>query len=507
MSSTGADISDPTISTLLRLGLSEQDAHGWPLAPQDVQRRFEDLTIGELLGQGATGAVYRVVDPRTQRPYALKIISPALMSRPELVARFSREADAMQRLDHPAIAHVYDFGERDGLFYLRMEYVDGDNLRDATSPPVPAKVAVDVAIKLCEALQCAHALGVVHRDIKPENILLDRDGHVTLVDFGVAKLHRSDTPWTLTGANSVLGTPLYLAPEQIETPTLVDSRADLFSVGVVLYELLTGRLPIGRFIEPSRVVDVPRSLDAVVLRALAPDRERRFADAEAMQRALENSMRRGLVRTLARNRRRIAMSAALFASVGVAAAAADDQTEWFQWAQAEASASSDASPTEVEAKPAPTDDSVGAFMLAARDAEADERWGDAIAHYQAVLARNPAHASARYGLGHAAFRDGDHERAMDELYRYTQDHATERDIGRALYFGGLARTKLGHCRDAILYFAAVAKAQPADERLRTRASEQIAILQGHLDGSEPNPKLTCRSTPLLPDVRDRADPS
>jgi len=272
-SSSGRELSDPAISTLLRLGLSEDDPGGWPLAPEDVQRRFDELVIGELLGRGASGAVYRAVDRQTRRPYALKIISPALMTRPELAARFAREADAMRRLEHPAIARVYESGERGGLFFLRMQYVDGESLR-TVSTPVPAKVAVEIAIQVCEALSNAHQLGVVHRDIKPENILLDGHGRVTLVDFGVAKLHRRDTPWTLTGTDAVIGTPLYLSPEQIETPTVVDRRADLFSLGVVLYELLTGRLPIGRFVEPSRVADVPRALDSVVLRALAPDRGR-----------------------------------------------------------------------------------------------------------------------------------------------------------------------------------------------------------------------------------------
>ena len=162
----------------------------------------------------------------------------------------------------------------EGLYYLLMEYVDGVNLRQALAEgSLPAHQALPLVVEICTALQYAHEEGVVHRDVKPENILLDRKGRVKIADFGLAKLlGLTQSPDGLTMSRQVMGTPNYMAPEQQATPLEVDHRADIYSLGVVFYELLTGELPLGHFPPPSRKSGVDTRLDGVVLRAMQPSR-------------------------------------------------------------------------------------------------------------------------------------------------------------------------------------------------------------------------------------------
>src|SRR5262249_33439919 len=155
------------------------------------------------------------------------------------------------------------------LYYLLMEFVDGVNLRQLIrTGKLPPQEALKIVPQVCEALQFAHDEGVVHRDIKPENILLDKKGRVKIADFGIAKmLGRKPAEYTLTGPWQVVGTLHYMAPEQMEKPLTVDHRADIYSLGVVFYEMLTGELPLGRFVPPSQKVQVDIRLDEVVLHA------------------------------------------------------------------------------------------------------------------------------------------------------------------------------------------------------------------------------------------------
>jgi serine/threonine protein kinase len=166
---------------------------------------------------------------------------------------------------------VYDFGQVEGRYYFLMEFVDGANLRRMLQGGhLAPQQAMAIVPQLCDALQFAHEEGIVHRDIKPENILLDRKGRVKIADFGLAKLLSASVqkdPYTLTMPRQVLGTPHYMAPEQFERPGTVDHRADIYSMGVVFYEMLTGELPLGRFPVPSRKVQVDVRLDEVVLRS------------------------------------------------------------------------------------------------------------------------------------------------------------------------------------------------------------------------------------------------
>src|SRR2546423_3378140 len=220
----------------------------------DLAERFPQLELLELLGRGGMGSVYKARQKNLDRLVALKVIPPEAAKDPTFAERFQREARAMARLNHANIVTVYDFGQVGDLYYLLMEYVDGVNLRHALhASRLAPEEALAIVPQICDALQYAHDQGVVHRDIKPENILLDRLGRVKIADFGLAKmLGKSPENFTLTGTQQVMGTPRYMAPEQIEKPSSVDHRADIYSLGVVFYEMLTGELPMGRFQPPSQ---------------------------------------------------------------------------------------------------------------------------------------------------------------------------------------------------------------------------------------------------------------
>jgi tRNA A-37 threonylcarbamoyl transferase component Bud32 len=242
---------------------------------EDVARLFPNLEVIELVGQGGMGAVYKARQPALDRFVALKLVRPR-DADPTFAERFVREAKAMARLNHPHVVAVYESGEAGGLPFLVMEYVDGVTLRDAMRERKlsPAE-ALAVVPQICDALEYAHRQGVVHRDVKPENILLGRDGRVKIADFGLAKV-TDPAGVSLTGTRQAMGTPHYMAPEQWEKPAEVDHRADIYALGVVLYELLTGELPLGRFDPPSQKIKLDIRLDGVVLRALAKEPDRRF---------------------------------------------------------------------------------------------------------------------------------------------------------------------------------------------------------------------------------------
>ena len=246
-----------------------------------VRAAFPQLEIQGLIGQGGMGFVYEARQPHLDRRVALKLLPVAADSDPAFAERFAREGRLLARLNHPNIVSVYEFGQAPGFGYLLMEYVDGVNLRQAMrSGRFSPSEALAIVPKVCEALQYAHDQGVLHRDIKPENILLDARGRVKIADFGIAKLagDRHPDP-TLTASGARLGTPHYMAPEQIESPSAVDHRADIYSLGVVFYELLTGELPLGRFAPPSAKADLDARIDEIVMRALAKERELRQQSA------------------------------------------------------------------------------------------------------------------------------------------------------------------------------------------------------------------------------------
>jgi tetratricopeptide (TPR) repeat protein/tRNA A-37 threonylcarbamoyl transferase component Bud32 len=264
---------------------------------EEIAKLFPQLEILELLGRGGMGAVYKARQPRLNRFVALKILSPEKRNDPQFAERFEREARALAWLSHPNIVTVYDFGEVQGHFYLLMEFVGGLSLRQLLQARKlsPAE-ALGIVPKICEALQYAHEQGVIHRDIKPENILLDKKGQVKIADFGIAKImDLKPGDLSLTGAKDVVGTPHYMAPEQIEKPQAVDRRADIYSLGVVFYEMLTGELPLGKFPPPSQKVQIDVRLDEVVLRALEKEPERRYQQASEVKTDVETIVRTTVV--------------------------------------------------------------------------------------------------------------------------------------------------------------------------------------------------------------------
>lgn len=237
------------------------------------------------------GAVYKVRQKSLDRIVALKIFL-VRDEHPQFEERFLREARTLARLSHPNIVTVFDFGQRDDCHFLLMEYVDGLNLRQVSQGTrLSAQHALQLVPQLCDALQFAHDNGVVHRDIKPENVLMDQQGNLKIADFGLAKLTGNNVGTALTQTQQVMGTINYMAPEQREKPTEVDHRADIYSLGVVIYELLTGELPLGRFQPPSKKVHVDVRLDEVVLRALEKEPELRYQNASEFKTGIQNVSR------------------------------------------------------------------------------------------------------------------------------------------------------------------------------------------------------------------------
>ncbi|MGD0411979.1 MAG: serine/threonine-protein kinase [Verrucomicrobiota bacterium] len=263
-----------------------------PPGLEEVARLFPQLQILSFIGKGGMGAVYQARQPALDRLVALKILPPQAAGGPGFAERFNREARALARLNHPNIVAVHEFGQAGGSPFFIMEFVDGLTLRRLEQAGrLSPDEALRIVPQICEALQYAHDEGIVHRDIKPENILIDKKGRVKIADFGIAKIlgpggGRADLPVSPEigaaprhGPTGVIGTPHYMAPEQLEQPQSVDHRADIFSLGVVFYEMLTGQLPLGRFAPPSRKVQIDARLDEVVLRALEREPELRYQRA------------------------------------------------------------------------------------------------------------------------------------------------------------------------------------------------------------------------------------
>lgn len=299
-----------------------------PPAAAELAPHFPQLEILECLGRGGMGVVYKARQPQLDRFVALKILAPERVADPRFAERFQREAKALAQLSHPNIVTVHDFGQAGGFFYLLMEFVNGVSLRQLLrAGGISPKEALAIVPAICEALQYAHEHGIVHRDIKPENILLDKQGRVKIADFGLAKLVGQGAgaeqafssagsgdfpgadasalnagqespadrqarkpalpPAALTEAGKLMGTPQYMAPEQAEKAGEVDHRADIYSLGVVFYEMLTGELPTKPLEPPSRRVQVDVRLDEVVLRALEKEPERRYQQASQVKTAVE----------------------------------------------------------------------------------------------------------------------------------------------------------------------------------------------------------------------------
>jgi len=261
-----------------------------PPTPEEIQPLFPHLEIVRLLGRGGMGAVYEARQRGLGRTVALKLLWAPKIPDAGFEERFSREGQALAQLSHDNVVAVHDAGKSGGYYWILMEYVDGPNLRQVLQEgQLDPERALPIVMQMCAALDYAHQQGIVHRDIKPENILMTRGGRVKIADFGLAKILAHESPGvSLTGSMQAMGTPHYMAPEQIESPKLVDHRADIYSLGVVLYEVLTGELPIGRFLLPSRKAQVDSRLDDVVTRAMQKDPSRRYQAVSEVRAAVRN---------------------------------------------------------------------------------------------------------------------------------------------------------------------------------------------------------------------------
>lgn len=261
-----------------------------PPTPAELKGLLPHHEIIRLIGRGGMGAVYEARQVDLDRRVAIKLLPPALEADEAFAERFRREAQTMARLRHPNLLSVFEFGQSAaGHLYFSMEYVEGGDLgsRMKRGPLSPLE-ALRLVKELCAALEVAHAHGVIHRDIKPSNILLTADGTVKVADFGIAMA--GDQPADrLTHTGLAVGTFDYAAPEQA-AGTKVDPRSDLYSVGVVCYELLTGRLPRGVFDPPSKLnAAVSPAVDPVVHTAMQNDPDRRYQTAGELQRAIAYS--------------------------------------------------------------------------------------------------------------------------------------------------------------------------------------------------------------------------
>lgn len=258
------------------------------LPSEEVARWFSDLEVTALVGCGGMGAVYRAYQRDLDRTVALKVI-PFERGDDATLARFIREAQMMARLRHPRVVTIYEIRPLDDYLCLLMEYIDGGNLRERMSDgPLPAESVVRLGAQICEALDYAHAEQIVHRDIKPENVLLDSDGDVKIADFGLAKLMELEakSPASLTRSGQLMGSVNYVAPEQFQDSARVDPRCDLYALGVILYELLTGHLPAVDYTPPSRFRKLDRRFDPLVQRLLRRDPGQRYARAADVRRDL-----------------------------------------------------------------------------------------------------------------------------------------------------------------------------------------------------------------------------
>ena len=278
----------PDNAEVINNALTDGDVRAGAFVPPTVQRLselFPALEITELLGAGGMGAVYKARQEGLDRVVALKILPEEFGHDVKFALRFTREARTLAKLNHPNIVSVYEFGNVHDTYYFLMEYVDGPTLRDVVSAgQLAPEHALAMVPHLCDALQFAHDKGVIHRDIKPENILMTTDGSVKIADFGLSRiLGDENQPTALTGTHQIMGTPRYMAPEQLEGAHSVDHRADIYSLGVVFYEMLTGELPMGRFAAPSQKVEIDVRLDEVVLRTLEKEPQRRYQNASQIK--------------------------------------------------------------------------------------------------------------------------------------------------------------------------------------------------------------------------------
>lgn len=252
-----------------------------------MQEMLPQYHFSEILGRGGMGAVYKATQRSLDRLVAIKVLPAALMDDADInfVERFKNEARTMARMSHPGIVSVFDFGEAPGgLLYIVMEFVSGTDVAKMTAAQghLPPEYALAITAHVCDALEYAHNHGVIHRDIKPANILISAEGMVKVADFGLAKANDA-TQICLTKTNVAMGSPDYVAPEAMMHGVQLDGRADLYAVGVMLYQMLSGHVPRGMWTMPSAKLGTDPRFDAIIAKAMQMDRESRYQRASEIR--------------------------------------------------------------------------------------------------------------------------------------------------------------------------------------------------------------------------------
>jgi serine/threonine protein kinase/tetratricopeptide (TPR) repeat protein len=282
-----------------------------PIPTQTIEAAKEELSTGstfanryqiiEELGKGGMGKVYKANDIDIKEKVAIKLIGPEISTDKNTIERFQNELKFARKIRHKNVCQMYDLNKEDGTYYISMEYVEGENLRNMIrmSGQLGIGTTISVAKQVCLGLEEAHKLGVIHRDLKPSNIMIDREGNVRIMDFGIA---RSLKEKGITGAGVLIGTPEYMSPEQVEGKD-TDQRSDIYSLGAILYEMVTGRVPFEgdsalaiavkhkteKPLDPKEFnTQLSEDLSSLILRCMEKDKDNRYQSAEELRSGLEN---------------------------------------------------------------------------------------------------------------------------------------------------------------------------------------------------------------------------
>ena len=260
-------------------------------SPPKKEVKIGEYIVNGKIGQGGIAEIYRAVQPSLNREVAIKILSKALTDNEEIVRRFERESLVIAKLNHPNIVHVIDRGTTGGRYYFVMEYINGTSLRQVIdSDKISMRIKLESIIEICKGLDYAHKNDIIHRDIKPANILVDKQGNVLITDFGIAQIV-GNTDGEQTSTSIVMGTVAYMSPEQKVSSRDVDQTTDIYAVGVMIYEILCGKKPLGHFKAPSEInPDISKKFDQIVYKCMAQDRKDRYQTAVALKDALLNAM-------------------------------------------------------------------------------------------------------------------------------------------------------------------------------------------------------------------------
>jgi serine/threonine-protein kinase len=256
---------------------------------QKKQAKIGDYLLTGKIGFGGIAEIFRARQESLNRDVAIKILFPKFCKDPEILRRFERESEVIGRLNHPNIVHVIDKGKAGNRYYFVMEYIDGTSLREVIdSPKIPRRTKLEMLAQMCKALDYAHKNGVIHRDIKPANILIDRQGNPRVADFGIAQI--VGTPeGEMTSSDMIMGTLAYMSPEQKLSSTNVDQTTDIYATGVMIYEILVGKKPLGRFKMPSELdSSIPPEYDTLIQKCLAQEPKDRYQSAAELKNAILN---------------------------------------------------------------------------------------------------------------------------------------------------------------------------------------------------------------------------